>query len=175
MKQTFALALLLLVAPCSPTFSFGLPRSSSIAPAEMAASAKALRESFQRTSLDELKDQLWASEVCLNHPCKQEGCKLTAVSERKRTLVCYANPDVTEEQAKDLLKEYLDDIQSSNDFAVSVSSVAFAGLSALFSAFAVWQTHLARKEAAIAKKEAAIAADRSIRNESRIEQLSEES
>jgi hypothetical protein len=109
----------------------------------------ALEQSFALTDSELLKRQTWAGTICENHPCISDFGVLD------------------EEHARDLLQSHLSSRQRSEDRWLTVVSTGIAALSVIASVFALWQTHAA-------KREARAASDRSIRNEARIERLSEE-
>jgi hypothetical protein len=114
---------------------------------ELQEAGRRLEESFAATPKETLDRQYWAKEVCSNHPCEGE---------------------VTEEQARELMQIFFARVQREEDRWLTQLGIWIAALSAVLSVFALWQTH-------VAGREARSASDRSIRNEARIEQLSEES
>ena len=121
-------------------------------PPELEERAESLENSFRRLDRDTLSRQQWARELCNNHPCGDE---------------------VTEEQARELLRDFVARARREEDIAhaekrasrgrtIAWASVVIAGLSTLLSVFGLWQTHQANQVARIAS-------DRSIRNEAHID------
>lgn len=133
--------------------AFAQTSCGSCFPPELLGRAQALEQSFLNTDRDDLARQSWASEICINHPCADE---------------------VTEDQAKELLRDFFlrqqraeDLVRADKDRQVAWTGVIIAGLSALISILALWQTHQA---SALARS----ASDRSIRNEARIEHIKQD-
>jgi hypothetical protein len=113
---------------------------------ELQEDGRRLEESFAATSLDDLRVQRWSGALCSLHPCGEA---------------------VTEELAKELLVDYLQDQNRKNDqwFAWAGFSLGILGLLVAFAAM-VWTIINDRRSRA--------ANDRSIRNETLIEVIREE-
>lgn len=128
----------------------------SLVPPELEERAEVLENSFGRLDRDTLLRQRWARELCDNHPCGE---------------------NVSEDQARELAREFIERAQRREDIArseerarrdrtVALAGVVIAGLSTLLSMIALWQTYLANRVARSAS-------DRSIRNEALVESWEE--
>lgn len=134
--QGVLLLLLLLGAGMSDAAAFsdgggGEPGGCCAVPPELRDRARVLEASFARADRDDLARQSWAGELCRVHPCGEE---------------------IAEERARELLRDFFARAQRAEDLArtdwaqaIAWISAGIAGLSALISLFAVWQTHRSRR------------------------------
>lgn len=121
-------------------------------PPELDDQVRILERSFLETDFDELRRQNHARTLCYNHPCA--GL-------------------IAEIEAKDILRDLISEVRRKEELAQTRRSNSIAAFAAIISAVAallsilgLWQTHQANK---LARE----ASERSIRNETRIEQIRE--